>query len=81
MAELFSLKGKIEVDNGNLTKTVDQAKRAILADPQVVVSRAAITGGDAEKGSEFDVYLVDWFVKRAYREFEGALDDSIPSRP
>jgi len=60
---------------------VDQAKAAILADPDVQRLRGTITGGDAKQDGAFAVYLVDWFVSRVYAEADGALSDSIPSAP
>jgi hypothetical protein len=62
-------------------QAVDQAKAAILADPEVQRLRAAITGGDANLDGSFAIYLVDWFVRRVYAEADAPLDDSIPSRP
>ena len=60
---------------------VEQAKAAILADPDVQRLRATITGGDAKLDGAFAVYLVDWFVRRVYAEADGPLDDSIPAGP
>jgi len=62
-------------------QAVEQAKAAVLADPEVLKLRAAILAGDAKLEAQFAVYLVDWFVKRVYAEADGPLDDSIPSRP
>ena len=60
---------------------VEQAKEAILADPEVERLRTTITGGDAKQDGAFAIYIVDWFVRRVYAESEGALNDSIPSTP
>ena len=62
-------------------KTVDQTIAAILADDGVLRLRAAITGGVAARNPAFSLYLVEWFVRRAYQELAGALDDSIPAVP
>jgi glyoxylase-like metal-dependent hydrolase (beta-lactamase superfamily II) len=62
-------------------KTVDQTIAAILADDGVLRLRAAITGGVAARNPVFSLYLVEWFVRRAYQELAGALDDSIPAVP
>src|SRR6185369_11233465 len=62
-------------------ETVEQAKAAILADPDVQGLRSTITGGDAKQEGAFAVYLVDWFVRRVYAEADGPLSDSIPSAP
>ena len=61
--------------------TTDQAKEVILADPDVLRYRAAITGGAAPSNESFAVYLVDWFVRRVYQEIDGTLNDSIPRAP
>lgn len=62
-------------------KTVEQARAAILADPEVRRLRGVITGGDEKRDEEFGFYLVDWFVRRVYQEADGPLDDSIPAMP
>ena len=62
-------------------RTVDQAKAEILADPAVQALRATLTGGEARRGPAFELYLVDWFVRRVYEELAGPLDDSIPAVP
>jgi glyoxylase-like metal-dependent hydrolase (beta-lactamase superfamily II) len=60
---------------------VDVARKAVLADTKVLELRSRITGGDAQQDPAFGIYLVDWFVKRLYPEFEGTLDDLIPAHP
>src|SRR6185369_2035841 len=49
-------------------QAVEQAKSAILADPDVQRLRGTITGGDERLEGSFAVYLVDWFVRRVYAE-------------
>ena len=60
-------------------KDVPAAKAGILADARVQELRGQITVGDASKNDAFGLYLVDWFVKRVYKEADGPLDDSIPN--
>jgi glyoxylase-like metal-dependent hydrolase (beta-lactamase superfamily II) len=62
----------------SIGRPVADAKAAILADPAIAPLKAALTGGLGDKNAAFDVYLVDWFVKRVYEEADGPLDDSIP---
>jgi hypothetical protein len=66
----------IEVDTTHLGRT-----EVILADPEVLRYRVAITGGNAPGNEPFALYLVDWFVRRVYQEIDGTLDDSIPRAP
>ncbi|MGE3618068.1 MAG: MBL fold metallo-hydrolase [Gemmatimonadales bacterium] len=61
--------------------TVDQARATVLADSAVRRLRGIITGGDARMDPAFDLYLVDGFVRRAWQELAGPLDDSIPATP
>jgi glyoxylase-like metal-dependent hydrolase (beta-lactamase superfamily II) len=63
------------------SQTVEQAKAAILADPDVQRLRATITGGESKLDGSLAVYLVDWFVRRVYAEADAPLSDSIPSAP
>ena len=60
-------------------RSVDEARAAVLADPEVQRLRATITGGDAKREPAFALYLVEWFVKRVYQEADGPLPDDIPS--
>ncbi|MCC6652290.1 MAG: hypothetical protein IT348_14145, partial [Candidatus Eisenbacteria bacterium] len=62
-------------------RTREQATESVLADPEVLRLRSAITGGTEAEKESFAVYLVDWFVRRAWAEAAGPLDDSIPSAP
>ena len=62
-------------------ESVDQIKAAILADPEIGTLRTTITAGDSARNQAFALYLVDWFVRRAYQELAGPLDDSIPATP
>ncbi len=61
-------------------KTIEEAKRAILADMMILSLRETLAGGNPARVSEFNVYLVDWVVPRIYQEIDGTLDDSIPKR-
>jgi hypothetical protein len=62
-------------------QALQQAKAAALGDPEVLRLRNKIIGGDTKLEGQFGVYLVSWFVSRAYAEADGPLDDSIPSSP
>lgn len=58
---------------------VEQA-RAIAID-SVRDLKLAITHDDPELNQAFDLYLVDWFLHRAYDELDGRLTDSIAPIP
>ena len=60
-------------------KSVEDAKGEVLADAEVLRLRAAITAGDERRNDAFGLYLVEWFVRRAYAEADGPLDDRIPA--
>lgn len=60
-------------------RTREQAVEDVMADAEVLRLRDGITGGDAARHEAFAVYLVRWFVTRAYDEAVGPLDDRIPS--
>lgn len=57
------------------------AQAAVLADSTVLALRARLTGGVAAREPAFALYMVEWFLKRLYQEFDGPLDDSIPASP
>jgi len=59
----------------------EAAKKAILDDQRILGLRDSITASDSTRYDEFGTYLVDWFVRRVYAEDDGALSDSIPTRP
>ncbi len=60
-------------------KSVEDARGEVLADAEVLRLRAAITAGDERRNDAFGLYLVEWFVRRAYAEADGPLDDRIPA--
>ncbi len=62
-------------------KTVDESKKAVLADSAVLSFRDILTAGNAARVNGFQTYLVDWVVPRIYQEIDGTLDDSIPKSP
>jgi glyoxylase-like metal-dependent hydrolase (beta-lactamase superfamily II) len=62
-------------------RSAGEVKETVLADAEVQKLRATITGGDSARDPAFAVYLVEWFVKRAWAEADGPLDDSIPASP
>ncbi len=62
-------------------QSVEQLKATALADSAVLRHRATLTGGAATLNDAFALYLVDWFVRRAYEEIDGTLTDSIPRFP
>ena len=57
----------------------DQAREEVL--PRLQGLRERMTGGDAKLHSQFDVYLVDWYLHRVYDELNGTLTDAIAAIP
>jgi glyoxylase-like metal-dependent hydrolase (beta-lactamase superfamily II) len=62
-------------------RSVEEAKADVLRDEEVRRLREAIVGLDPNEQSYFDLYLVDWFVRRVYDEADGKIDDRIPAMP
>ena len=59
-------------------RSLEHAKDEVLRDEDVRRLREAIVGLDPNLQAQFEVYLVDWFVRRVYDEADGKLDDRIP---
>jgi len=57
----------------------EPCKKRLLGDPEFCELRKKITGGDASVEATFELYLVDWFLSRAFAELEAPLDDGIPT--
>ena len=62
-------------------RSAEYAKEDVLLDPEVRRLREAIAGLDPSQQEFFNLYLVDWFVRRVYDEADGRLDDRIPTQP
>lgn len=62
-------------------RSVEYAKAEVLRDQEVRRLREAIVGLDPGQQEFFNLYMVDWFVRRVFDEAEGRLDDRIPAMP
>ena len=58
---------------------VDAAKEAIM--PALAKPMAAITRGDPTLTGQFEIYVVDWFLRRVYDELNGPLTNAIAPIP
>ena len=62
-----------------LGENVETVRKRIAREVETLAP--ALTGGDARKAQQLDVYLVDWYLHRVFDEADEKLGDGMPEFP